>query len=251
MTSRGAHRARRRHSTVTTYADACRSGITQGLDEHVLEETNFIEYSTQRSGASGQHDVTDSFWPPLSKSKESAKSRRFPRRHSSFESLQANKAYKEHQRTQDFLHTLDHQENHERTVSVQSLIDFNVSVNLATAAVAKKCDTDGSSGNLFSFPVLSYLDDDGEINGDVKKLAAKCTSRRSSLLSVSEDGREADHDNPRQYSLEISSGEEEADDMQEKGPRRRRNSYKILSEKLAVQHPQKVIRSLIDGNSSL
>jgi hypothetical protein len=252
MTSRGtSNRARRRHSTVSTYADACRNGITEGLNEQVLEETSFIEYASQRSGASGQHDVTDSFWPPLSTTTEKATSRRFPRRHSSFESIQANKAYKEHQSTQDFLHALDHQENHARTISVQSLIDFNVSVNLASAAVAHNAATNESAGNRFSCPVLSYMDDDGEINGDVKKIVGKSVSRRSSLLSVNEEDREGDDNYPRQYSLEISSGEEDIDDVKEKGPRRRRNSYKILSEKLAVEHPQKVIRSLIDGKPSL
>ena len=224
--------------------------IQQGREDHV----QMFDYMVATT------DMEYAFQPPLPPSVphegtnntadyKITKTPRRARRHSSFESRKRLQSYNDHQTVKEYLNSPF--VNAERSKFVQSLLDFNLSVNMASLRDLSTMDE--SPALRVSCPVLSYLNDDEEDSVDLTEYKRKVT-KRSSLVRLKEEAGQrweslddaslnddpATFENPREYVMEMKS----LDDEKPRTKRRCPPSYKILSQKLAMESPLQVLRSL-------
>lgn len=197
--------------------------------------------------------------------KEKPKGRKLPRRHSSYEPHQQRIIFQAHQ---DMKEAIEQQGRNTSSI-ITSLLEFNLSVNMASLS---DLSLDKSPALHYSCPVLSYMNDDEEDSVelltfkrglkrnsnnlsvlkeetdeqrwetlddddddailDLTKLDGKVTSNRRS--SCNRTSLKAD------YMIAIKPLEED----EKPRTKRRKSSYKHLSERLSREHPQHVLRSL-------
>ena len=176
------------------------------------------------------------------------------RRHSSFESCQPLESYNAHQTMKDYLNSL---EDTERSNFVESLLDFNLSVNMASLSDMSMIDE--SPGLHLSCPVLSYMNDDEEDSIDLMTFKRNKGTKRSSLTILTEETEQSweslnddpvneSFQNSREYVVEMKQLPPTIDDDEQKPQhtkRRRRRSCQTLAEQLSREHPQQVLQSLM------
>ena len=190
---------RRRHSTIATYTDASRNATVQGLQQSLEEnayifdwmaEIVYIEYGSQpAAGARWQRQVgvANEWIHDVEDSNELLRVIKHPRRHSSFETRQAQRSYNDHQQANDFWDSLVHAEATERANIIRSLLEFDVSVSMASLS-AGTITTDQTAGRRYSCPILSYINDDpdNDASGDLRNNLVPI-SKRESVFQTSED----------------------------------------------------------------
>lgn len=267
--------SRRRHSTIATHTDASRNAVVEGLQQSLEEnayifdwmaEIAFIEYGSQPAPGSRWHrqvGVASEWITDVEDSNEMLRVIKHPRRHSSFETRQAYMSYNDHKQANDFWDSLANPEATERANLIRSLLEFDVSVSMASLSTGTSATHQGA-GSRYSCPILSYINDDADnvASGDLRTYNSNLVpiSKRESIFQTSEEQRlcltdddSADlsrlEDYPTQYNVEMKSV---LDDETKPRSRRRRStpSYKLLSQKLATEHPHQVIRSLMDNNTA-
>ncbi len=251
-------------------------GLQQSLEENAyifdwMAEIAFIEYGSQPALGSRWHrqvGVANEWIHDVEDSNELLRVIKHPRRHSSFETRQAHMSYNDHKQANEFWESLVQAEATERANLIRSLLEFDVSVSMASLSAGTSA-TDQGAGRRFACPILSYINDDADnvASGDLRTYNSNLVpfSKRESIFQTSEEQRlslteeTTHHDDtadpsrlehhPKQYNVEMKS---EVDDTPRSGTRRRRStpSYKLLSQKLATEHPHQVIRSLMDNNAA-
>lgn len=173
------------------------------------------------------------------------------RRHSSFEPRQARKAYQEHCEVKEYISTLGDQE---RSTFIKDLLDFNLSVNMASMSDLSMMDK--SPGLHYSCPVLSYMNDDEEDSVDLATFR-KASRKRPSMdilkeeQPTEEDSWEVLNDessnkvveeaDAKEYQITIKMG---GADEKPRTKRRRPPSCQVLSQRLREEHPQQILRSM-------
>lgn len=183
------------------------------------------------------------------------KKKRLIRRHSSYEFRQAHASYDHHLQMKEYLDSMEI-DSKERKNFVAALLDFNLSVNMASMSDLSMMDK--SPGMHYSCPVLSYMNDDEEDSIDL--MAYKMNQQRKrGLCAVGEEHEESweslrDDDAAIEYSSGTTSVEDSKEyqieiqplepDTKPRVKRRRPPSCKVLSDRLAQEHPQQVLRSL-------
>lgn len=176
--------------------------------------------------------------------------KRFARRHSSFEPRQALQSYMAHGELMKLVKSLSVVQ---RVQCIESLLTFHDLVSMVGSNVM-----DESAGLLCSCPVLSYMNDEEEDSVDLVALRRIVRRRSSSSSSVvQEEGElweflrdledEPSADN-RNQALLASVGDESHHRVRKE---RRDPSYKILAKKLAMEGPQQVLHSLESSFSSI
>lgn len=178
--------------------------------------------------------------------------KRFIRRHSSHELRQANKSYSHHLQMKEYLDSME-ADSKERNNFVTALLKFNISVNMASLSDFSMMDK--SPGMHYSCPVLSYMNDDEEDSIDLlvyKQQQNGGGMRRASMQIAEEQEESWESLKDSESDSAISEGSKEyIIDMQPLEPdtkgrtkRRRKSSCRMLSDKLATEPPQQVLRSL-------
>ncbi|KAI2505626.1 hypothetical protein MHU86_8774 [Fragilaria crotonensis] len=175
--------------------------------------------------------------------------KRFARRHSSFEPRQALQSYISHCEQKKLVKSSSVVQ---RVQCIESLLTFHDLVSMVGANVM-----DESAGLLCSCPVLSYMNDEEEDSVDLVALRRIVRRRSSSSSSVvKEEGElweflrdledEPSADNRNQA---LASVDDESHHRVRK--ERRDPSYKILAKTLAMEGPQQVLHSLESSLSSI
>jgi hypothetical protein len=179
--------------------------------------------------------------------------KRFIRRHSSHELRQAYKSYSHHLQMKEYLDSME-VDSKERNNFVTALLEFNMSVNMASLSDLSMMDK--SPAMHYSCPVLSYMNDDEEdsielmayknqLNGGLKRPGLKSLEEQEgSWESLKDDDGESDPavgEDSKEYEIEIQPLEP---DTKPRTKRRSTPSCKMLSDKLAHEHPLQVLRSL-------
>jgi hypothetical protein len=172
------------------------------------------------------------------------------RRHSTFNPRNRKSHRNAREEVKEHLLCVQDESHIQRRISVNNLMDFNVSLEVAMVAP----DQDLSPALNISCPVLSYL----SVNEDLLDDKVMKT-KRPSLLSVS--GFDASEKLEAERSVEAESKEsnvsnlkseytvelpytEESDNVSTKGKPRKRHSYKLLERRLSLESPKTVIKAL-------
>mmetsp|Transcript_6309 Transcript_6309/g.10451 ORF Transcript_6309/g.10451 Transcript_6309/m.10451 type:complete len:290 (-) Transcript_6309:136-1005(-) len=185
------------------------------------------------------------------------KKKQLIRRHSSYDVRQPESSYNHHLQMKEYLDSME-EDSKERQNFVAALLDFNMSVNMASLSDLSMMDK--SPAMHYSCPVLSYMNDDEEDsiellvykmehdgNSGLKKRNALCIveEQEASWESLNDESDPIlpldDGNDSREYQIEMKPLEP---DTKPRPKRRRPASCKVLSDKLAHQHPQQVLRSL-------
>jgi hypothetical protein len=166
----------------------------------------------------------------------------FGRRHSSFEPRQALQAYIAHREmTKDFQSSSAVQ----RVQRIESLLDFHDLVSMIGSKFMDK-----TADSYWSFPVMSYMNDEEEDSVDLVSLR-RIVRGRSSPSVIKDEGELweflRDLEDEPSGTQALSSASNEAPRVQKK---RRDPSYRILTKKLATEGPQHVLRMLESSSSS-
>eukprot|EP00543_Licmophora_paradoxa_P009104 CAMPEP_0202447298 /NCGR_PEP_ID=MMETSP1360-20130828/6034_1 /ASSEMBLY_ACC=CAM_ASM_000848 /TAXON_ID=515479 /ORGANISM="Licmophora paradoxa, Strain CCMP2313" /LENGTH=376 /DNA_ID=CAMNT_0049064311 /DNA_START=64 /DNA_END=1194 /DNA_ORIENTATION=- len=177
------------------------------------------------------------------------------RRHSSYEPIQRTQVYKDHKKMKDYLQKMEDEQAMKRTNFVESMLEFNLSVDISMASMGNVTD---SAAMHFSCPVLSYMGDDEE---DSVEMMLTSTSRRPSLAVLEEEqswkGLNFEPEKPKEDNLQVSKTGERTYTLElpeeperakkgrrmSRGKKNRKPSYKDLETRLENESPQEIIRS--------
>jgi hypothetical protein len=165
------------------------------------------------------------------------------RRHSSYEARQRRKNFAQHQDMKKYLETRSEKK---MSSAIQKLIDFNLSVSMASSSDLSMCVTPTSLH--YSCPVLSYMNDEED---SLDLAAQRQRKRRSTLCSLSESVEESweslndDNSIHESTEYEVTMKALNHDDKKPRIKRRRPYSCLQLSRKLEIEDPAQVLQSLI------
>jgi RNA polymerase-binding transcription factor DksA len=167
------------------------------------------------------------------------------RRHSTFNPRDRKSHRDAREEVKEHLISVQDESHVQRRISVNSLMDFNLCLDIAMAASIE----DLSPALEISCPVLSYMSVNDDLLDDTIK------SKRPSLISVSETNAianlkgarttENEYDIPypkAEYTVELPQSEEFENVFKEKP--RKRHSYKVLEQRLSLESPGTVIKGL-------
>ncbi|KAI2495054.1 hypothetical protein MHU86_19486 [Fragilaria crotonensis] len=183
--------------------------------------------------------------------KASTLKRNSVRRHSTYCEREREKAYKEHKGMKEYLNSL---EDHSKSKVATMLLEFNSSMSMASLSDVGVMNA--SPAMHYSCPVLSYMNDDEEDSVELTESRMKGT-KRLSMVSISEESAETWetlHDDPledpfqnsKEYHLELKRVDD--DFKKPRAKRRRSPSCLVLTQQLAAEGPQHVLRSFQPAN---
>lgn len=173
------------------------------------------------------------------------------RRHSTYSEREPEKSYKQHKKMKEYLNSLEY--SHKTDVA-KMLLDFSMSINMASSRDLSFMNE--SLAMHYSCPVLSYMNDEEEDSVELTEHKMKGLKRHSmdSIGEGSEQNWETLNDDPsddtfqssEEYHMELKKDDDEFEKPRAK--KRRPPSCLVLSQKLASDGAQKVLRSFIHSH---
>lgn len=184
------------------------------------------------------------------KGKASSIKRSSVRRHSSYCEIEREKTYKQHKRMKEYLNSL--QDNSKSKVA-KMLLEFNSSMSMASLDDVGIMNE--SLAMHYSCPVLSYMNDDEEDSVELTEHRMK-GKKRLSMASISEnsgetwetlldDPMEDPFQNSKEYHMELKRVND--DFKKPRAKRRRPPSCLVLTQQLAAEGPQHVLRTFLQA----